>query len=345
MISWIQKNIGDGKIAVVVSTMIVIGVAIATAMFSNVFKKTMNTQNTEGGSIYEDMMVMDVKYGTWKTQGGKDMGFIKEVGDDIWTTKSEHDTMTEKSMRYFGGFNTTDLHVRRASNVEEYVSMYKNAWRNETLGEKQKRWIEERVEEAQKYIKGTVLEHIPWRISVVDNYIEGGFPHTLENVIVLPIGLITNISDRRSQEIVVKILIHELCHVFQRRYPQLVEKLYIQWGYQKVSGEDSAKNLLNMVRDVRSNPDVFDVYTKNGKGITVCLYKEGANDMLSCDKVYIKSNGDVGGQVILNGVHNGEHPNEIMAEMVPALLMKGDNEDIMDNKKMMTHLKAFLYSQ
>jgi hypothetical protein len=87
---------------------------------------------------------------------------------------------------------------------------------------------------------------LPWKFAKVKEYIENGYPHTLEDTIIISDELLN-----RSEAEVVKTLIHEKVHIFQRLYPQKVRELLKDWNmkhYNNVPEEVFAR--------MRANPDL-----------------------------------------------------------------------------------------
>jgi hypothetical protein len=106
----------------------------------------------------------------------------------------------------------------------------------------------------------------PWRIAVLLDRAEGGWPHTHGGVVCLPRSLA---AGPRS-EARVRTLVHERVHVFQRRHPELARRLYSErWGMRRIPrdavlGDSSAGRERR-----RSNPDLDRFLYPLGSDATV----------------------------------------------------------------------------
>lgn len=129
-------------------------------------------------------------------------------------------------------------------------------------------------------VKAGLLElaEIPWKIAVLRDSLENGYPHTLESIVCLPRSFAVdacavaaedateNTADqvaakKAARKHVLKILIHEKVHVFQRLRPDETQRyVKVALGCQKrYRREDLHASLRNRLR---SNPDLDDwIYT------------------------------------------------------------------------------------
>jgi hypothetical protein len=94
-------------------------------------------------------------------------------------------------------------------------------------------------------------------------WLEGGMPHTHENIILLPeswYGEIDNASTRTNQQQLSDngaTLTHEICHVYQRKYPDKFTDLYKRWNMTHASYIDNFEAISALNRE---NPDGSDIY-------------------------------------------------------------------------------------
>lgn len=93
-----------------------------------------------------------------------------------------------------------------------------------------------------------LLPGVPWRIAVL---MDGGFgaqyPHTLGDVVCMPQALLQS-APRHD---LVRTLVHERVHVFQRAFPEATRRLLVdRWGLRRI------ERAAGRVPLARSNPDL-----------------------------------------------------------------------------------------
>ncbi len=95
------------------------------------------------------------------------------------------------------------------------------------------------------YFDGNKAAELPWKFVVtVGRSNEEGMPHTKGDIIYVS----DSVVGEKEQELTA-ILIHEKTHVYERKYPQLMEQ-WIQWaGYKRYRRQSE-------IPTARSNPDV-----------------------------------------------------------------------------------------
>jgi ABC-type sugar transport system permease subunit len=130
-----------------------------------------------------------------------------------------------------------------------------------------------------KYINLSEIANIKWVFSKTNlktgkgkiNY-ESGLPHTRKNVIFLSNNVLTNDEDE-----LVKILIHEKIHVFQRNNEDIFKNIIVKMGYIELTDEMISDNaeLIKQIKYKRSNPDINKKLYKNilTNKISICTYK------------------------------------------------------------------------
>lgn len=112
------------------------------------------------------------------------------------------------------------------------------------------------------------LADIPWKIAIVRQDVENGFPHTIRDVVCMP---------RPSLDepflSLVETLIHEKVHVYQRMFPKETLDAIRGLGYAPVCNRDELPRAIR--RLTRSNPDLNDtVYAFYGHGPTAKKVKQ-----------------------------------------------------------------------
>ena len=177
--------------------------------------------------------------------------------------------------KYLENLTPMDLSMRKFQSLDEYRKIIPKVVLDFT--DVQKVILNDSIKEAQialeslnnPYIDTPLISSIDWNIAITygKNY-EMGLPHTRGEIIFVT-------TDDIEREDIVKLLIHEKVHIYQRKYKRMFQKKLKENGYEVVGDRRERK-------DLRSNPDL-DEY----------IYAKG-------DKVYKGRGGD-------------EHPNEEIA--------------------------------
>lgn len=147
---------------------------------------------------------------------------------------------------YFDSFNAADRRARpRCSTLSEYLLCVRRA---EEMPVEDVRRLRTYVETAHAIVlRGAPqLLGLPsdgkqvaaWNIAVLDDVAEGGWPHTHGDVICLPARMLVRgggvgsmMDVAKSGNAVVRVLVHELVHVYQRRFPEETERAVLDaWG-------------------------------------------------------------------------------------------------------------------
>lgn len=227
---------------------------------------------------------------------------------------------------------------------EEYVSHFINNFNDI---DKQSRHLEKYTNYVQKF---TLLEkiylvrivfllnfilypykkfyNIKWKFAKSTNGIENNYPHTHKDIIVLPYNFI----NKRNM---IKTILHEKIHIFQRYNPIDTLRLYMDfWDLSIID--------YGLKRDQRSNPDInpfhfsyydpvldkmiinYIKYNKNARSIKdVSITNIESKDILNKSIVY---------HDILGYDHiQTEHPNEVMACLLADIILN-DGKNIATQK-------------
>jgi hypothetical protein len=244
-------------------------------------------------------------------------------------------TVFRASPKFFFGLSEADLAARgvpsdTVTNGDEYREFICRHVATFTEGEKKLLLRLCKAVDQRTAHHWPSLHCIPWRLCKVSSKVEGGYPHTFGDVIFLSDRFFGGGSDDTHK---MTTLIHEQVHIFQRRYPDRVKKLYTkQWGM-----ESTVK--LQELRDggllVRSNPDVDDVaYAVAPDTYVVQLYTRRPPTSLADSKPFLVTRAAgkrwnvqraaTGDTFAPSSVHQIEHPNEIMASILPELILNPD---------------------
>jgi hypothetical protein len=211
----------------------------------------------------------------YSMKGGRE-DFTNQVSNIQFMTKEE----TEKKLLndkdpYYQTFSIYDLEARGVRSLEEYLKKIKSSISEFSTSQKNRiqkltSKADELIQSLQKnWLNGNKLQKIPWKFGYTEGSLyEGGLPHTRDDYIMLSDSLLQN-----DDHYVTGTLIHEKVHLYQRLYPEEVEKYKEEKGirrWKRRSLEDR----------VRANPDIDDylyqmkngdkmmsVYKKNPKGL------------------------------------------------------------------------------
>jgi hypothetical protein len=217
---------------------------------------------------------------------------------------------------YFNKMSEQDISARNASNITQYTESYINAY--DTFTNDERNVIIELVNEANNKLKKafTNLYKIPWKFCKLNNTIENGFPHTLGDTIIISSNLF-NLPHLK----VLKTLIHEKVHIYQRYNKVKCEELYQLWGFVKYDGV--------MLQGTRNNPDVSSTMYGTKEGPIVQMYtNQFPSSLLDSQASLLQKSTNM--VVFVDAKYLGfptyvkqvEHPNEIMACMVPELVFE-----------------------
>ena len=99
---------------------------------------------------------------------------------------------------------------------------------------------------------------VPWRVALLEDRAEGGWPHTHGGVVCMPIGLLRG-QGRRGRGLdddLVRVLVHERVHVLQRRNPAAARAYHGASDRLKMTPVASFPPGSDVARRRRSNPDL-----------------------------------------------------------------------------------------
>jgi hypothetical protein len=215
---------------------------------------------------------------------------------------------------YFFRMTDADLSARKCRSIEEYIAHYKSHVQEFSAHERDA--LKDLVAMCDNHLRNTKhLKNIPWKFAKVDGHIENGFPHTLQDTIVL-----SNTFFHMNRHDQVVTLIHEKIHVYQRMYPLQTHRLITDF-----LGYHIADTLKNHPLS-RNNPDINNfIYAKHGVS-TAMIYTDSKPTDITHARV-CKIVGKQEYEPILhkdvglpNDVSQIEHPYEVMASYCPLLL-------------------------
>jgi len=116
-----------------------------------------------------------------------------------------------------------------------------------------------------EWFDGKKANNILWKIGCIKGKLyEHGLPHTRGDIIVISKEKVNNYTKKK----LIKTLIHEKIHIYQKIYPNDVNKYLIENKFYKIKKKDINDN-------IRANPDLDEWIYKDIKGN---IYKAIYND-------------------------------------------------------------------
>lgn len=199
---------------------------------------------------------------------------------------------------FFNSLSEEDLKARAKKDTmlqggEHYKNEYKSAY--EDLTETDKALLKRVIDEANKLTSQYKnLQQLEWRIAKVKNTVEYGLPHTLGNMIV-----INRDNLLRPENELVKTLIHEKIHIYQRMNTTSSKEWITKVGFRALLPSEFATLNKELLQLRRSNPDI-DTNTY----------------------VHIKSN------LVLRQLYNNNTPSSIMDSKAVGIPLSGNYNPI-----------------
>ena len=191
--------------------------------------------------------------------------------------------------RYVAKLSPIDLYARKVSSNEEYINIIKGEATHFNKGDKlildkcTKKADEllrninintissESNLDYSKYLNYKDIANIKWVLAITRNdngsKYEDGLSHTRKHVIFLSQDVLNY-----SEDEIIKLLIHEKIHIYQRQNEALFKTIIYNMGYaESTDGQEISQDKL---RYVRSNPDVNNkIYKSIHTGeLMICLY-------------------------------------------------------------------------
>lgn len=235
---------------------------------------------------------------------------------------------------YFSGFGACDVAARTplgcadldgyltcvVVDVDPFVEARLRSATSEAAG-KLRRWTERASSEIARFVRSIEETHlVPWRVVLLDDRAEGGWPHTHGDIICLPL----RVAKDHDHDKLVSVLIHERVHVLQRARPVECRAFYESaWNLAAIPTASLDRAILDRRR---SNPDLDGfVYGPGGSRgafmVRVSLFdsvESAATGGLSSASVRLLSLDAQGrlvneARVVDHDHEHDEHPSERMA--------------------------------
>ena len=209
--------------------------------------------------------------------------FLNEYYNDYIIFINSNDLnniLVEDKDNYYKSFFIKDYKTRNIKNINEYIDFIKNSVSNFNNNQKDK--IKKCIYKANlkilkinlEWFNGNKAIKIPWKIGCIkEKLYEYGLPHTRNDIIIISSNDIDNFSENK----LIKTLIHEKVHIYQKKYYIEVLKYLKMNGFKKIKKRDENDN-------IRANPDLDDwiyedknhiykaIYNKNPSNITDITY-------------------------------------------------------------------------
>lgn len=164
------------------------------------------------------------------------------------------------------------------------------------------------IRDADAVLKTLNDPSLPWKIAVLDDLAENGWPHTHGEIICIPRSF-------RALPNLVQTLVHERVHVAQRRHPIVFRDGIAvgEWGMKPRPVDELDPRLSKFVR---SNPDLDGFFYENREGVTtVSLFPsvESAKQGLRAAVARTFKDGE---EIDGSGNTHEEHPYETQAYVI-----------------------------
>ena len=187
--------------------------------------------------------------------------------------------LIEDKDNYYKNFSEKDLKVRNVKNIEEYHNNIKEACCDidDNIANILSKCIIKANNKLRKYnsigFDGNKCADIPWNVGIIkDKLYEEGYPHTRNNIIIIPLHL-TKHSNQLTNT-----LIHEKIHVYQKTYPEDINKYLEANGFTKYK---LRKDINNIGIYTRANPDMDEwIYKNKDNEIMMAEYYENPKSIM-----------------------------------------------------------------
>jgi hypothetical protein len=194
----------------------------------------------------------------------------ESFNNNIYLSKLELEkTLINNKDKYYQTFNNNDLRVRNINNIKDYINNIKNSCNN--ISTTDKKLINKAIYNANNKLRkfkingfdGFKASKIQWIIGLIDGTdYEYGLPHTRNLTIIIPKKILNNKS------ILLRVLIHEKIHIYQKIYPNDIKIWLDERGFTKFRLKEKSDN-------IRANPDVDNyIYKDFENGQYKSIYNE-----------------------------------------------------------------------
>lgn len=251
--------------------------------------------------------------------------YIKEKfkDKDVMYASDDHMLNIVNISPFFKKMTEYDLIARNTYSISSYKEQYYDSL--EKFSKEEKAVLETLTTEIDT-IPTANLKKIPWKFAKVSQHIENGYPHTLEDTIIL-----TSSFFNRSKDYIKTTLIHEKIHVYQRVYNDHIKRLISDLGFKQLANDEYLNILPKNIQELkRNNPDVTGTYVYNYL-IPIQLYTSKTPSNLADSSLYLY---DIRNRKLLKDnqylpsyISQSEHPFEVTAVIIPIVLQNKAKKD------------------
>lgn len=177
--------------------------------------------------------------------------FVPSAGVQYMSKEETAEFLLSDPDGYVKNMSPTDLYARKVSSAEKYVRRASESAMNFT--DSQKLRFNEACREADRFFQlksedipfcAKKMTAIPWVLALTEGEkYEDGLPHTRANIIFVS----SYINEQPKQ--LIRTLIHEKIHIYQRLYPEEMAQLLEKRGFRRWK-------LRMGIPRIRANPDV-----------------------------------------------------------------------------------------
>jgi len=228
--------------------------------------------------------------------------------------------ITKDKDGFINSLTQYDLKARNSNSKQEYINKIIESINNKLIFpseklfglnlDQKKELLIKSIKEADKLLEKDYkdIKNMKWNIILMEGDIyENGYPHTRGKYIILNNRYI----DESNINKLIRVLIHEKIHVFQRNKPnhKIIKDYMKNKGYEKYK---LRKELLKEEPLLRTNPDLNEWIYKDvtNNKIMYCLYSNEKPNSIT--DIKNENNEDK---------HKEEHPYETMAYEISSMLI------------------------
>ena len=168
------------------------------------------------------------------------------ANSNIYLTREETATIIKNdSDNYIKSLSPADLYARGVSNSSEYIYKIIDGCLNFTENQIDK------LNKCSKIARDFFDNKYRWKFALIDEIYEDGFPHTRMDIVFISPKIVNYTDDN-----LIKILIHESIHIYQRYNKKEINDYLREKGY-SVSRRRDSEPL------IRANPDLDEYIYKD----------------------------------------------------------------------------------
>jgi hypothetical protein len=178
--------------------------------------------------------------------------------------------------KYYDTFFENDFNARNINNIDEYKDLIKKSVTD--FNDNQKNKIKKCIYNADlyfstlkfKWFDGNKNNKLKWIIGCTKGKLyENGLPHTRNNFIIISDEKVNNYSEEK----LIKTLIHEKVHIYQKNYINDIELFLNENNFIKIKEREKSDN-------IRANPDLDNwIYKDYKQNIYKAVYNNNPSSV------------------------------------------------------------------